>query len=125
MITIAVDFDGTMVEHKYPDVGQPVPGAVNILLEAIKRGARIILWTMRSGPELLDAVQYMERAGIPLFGINTCPGQESWTASPKACADLYIDDAAVGTPLRESFMANRPMVDWYKLEPMLWERMAQ
>lgn len=119
---IAVDFDGTIVEHQYPDIGRPVPGALNVLREAVLRGAKLILWTMRSGQELIDAVAYLDREGVPLFGINNNP-QTDWTTSPKAYAHLYIDDSAVGTPLRESFSSDRMMVDWAKLEPILWERM--
>ena len=47
--TIAVDFDGTCVEHDYPEVGLDVEGAVETLKELQSRGHRIILYTMRSG----------------------------------------------------------------------------
>lgn len=115
--TIAVDFDGTCVEHKFPDVGNDVPGAADTLRELVTNGHRLVLWTMRSdgqqhGDVLSDAVLWFERHGIILWGVNENPEQD-WSASPKAYAQVYIDDAALGCPLRESSeMRGRPFVDW-------------
>jgi hypothetical protein len=116
---ICVDFDGTIVEHRYPDIGAPVPGAIRWLKEFQAAGAKLILWTMRSdGREdgqnpLAEAVDYCRKNGVEFWGINTNPEQIGWTSSPKAYAPLYIDDAAFGCPLRESArVGGRPMVDW-------------
>lgn len=115
---IAVDFDGTCVTHEYPKVGRFI-GAEGVLLDLVKAGHKLILWTMRSGQPLADAVEWFEAAGIPLFGVNENPQQKEWTASPKAYANLYIDDAALGIPLLGGLTGERPFVDWVKVRGML------
>lgn len=72
---------------------------------------RLILWTMRSGAELDAAVAYLTANGIELWGVNRNPEQGSWSASPKAYAAYYVDDAAIGCPLVFQESA-RPWVDW-------------
>lgn len=120
MNTVCVDFDGTVVTHEYPEVGQEVPNAVKVLKALEQKGVRIILWTMRHGDELQDAVRWYEDRGIELFGVNRNPEQGEWTDSPKAYAQLYIDDAAFGCPLRENpQIGGRPFVDWYVVEEVL------
>lgn len=110
---IAVDFDGTCVDHRYPDVGADAPQAVKVLqvLSGVM-GVKLILWTMRSGDKLADAAAWFSAREIPLFGINCNPEQLTWTSSPKAYAQLYIDDAAFGAPLIEPASFHRPCVDW-------------
>ena len=61
---IAVDFDGTVVKHAYPEVGADVPGAVDALYTLVNAGCKLILWTMRSGQYLDDAVKWFEDRGI-------------------------------------------------------------
>jgi hypothetical protein len=114
---ICVDFDGTVVEHKYPDVGRDVPDAVRVLQLLQEYGVKLILWTMRSGEFLQDAVNWFAENDIALWGVNENPEQKEWTDSPKAYAPLYIDDAALGCPLTESKeMGARPYVDWVFVE---------
>jgi hypothetical protein len=123
-LTIAVDFDGTCVTHEFPRVGRDV-GAVPVLLDLVKSGARLILWTMRSdgrddgGNYLTDAVNWFKEHGIPLFGVNENPEQKSWTGSPKCYAQIYIDDAAFGCPLKMGFPDERPFVDWRAVRAVL------
>jgi trehalose-6-phosphatase len=114
---ICVDFDGTIVDHRYPSIGQPAPGAIHWLNDWIKAGGRIVLFTMRSGAPLDDAVAFIRAQGISLHGINHNPDQASWSSSPKAYAHIYIDDAAFGCPmiLPEGF--NRSCVDWAVVGP--------
>lgn len=120
---ICVDFDGTIVEHRFPDIGEPVPGALEWMRRWQQAGAKLILWTMRSdgdrnGPVLTAAVEYCRRGGVEFWGINTNPAQSDWTSSPKAYAHIYVDDAAFGCPLRESKRAGgRMMVDWGVVGP--------
>lgn len=111
-IVIAVDFDGTVVDHRYPDVGADAPGAVEVLQALIENGARIILWTMRSGPHLADAMAWFADHNIPLYGVQRNPSQDAWTDSPKAYAHVYIDDAAYGCPKVHPEGFSRPCVDW-------------
>ena len=107
---IAIDFDGTIVEHKYPAIGAPVRGAIETIKDLQARGHRIILWTMRSGKELENAVVYLQENGILPWGVNQNPEQD-WSDSPKAYAQIYIDDAALGCPLEKKGF-DRPMVYW-------------
>lgn len=111
---IAIDFDGTCVGHLYPDVGPDVPGAVSTLKQFIEDGHRLILYTMRSGQHLQDAVNWGLSRGIDWWAVNTNPDQHTWSTSPKVYANLYIDDAALGCPLRDhpSAHVTRPCVDW-------------
>ena len=109
---IAVDFDGTCVEHKYPDIGLNVPGAVTALKELATSGHKLILYTMRSGEELDAACKWFFENEIPLWCANANPMQSEWTLSPKVYAHKYIDDAAIGCPLRPGIQGTRPMVDW-------------
>lgn len=111
---VAIDFDGTIVTHDYPKIGSPVPGAIMSMRKLLRQGNKLILWTMRSGEQLEEAVRYLERNGIPLYGVNSNPSQHTWTSSPKAYAQYYIDDAALGVPLIYP-ESGRPFVDWSKL----------
>lgn len=123
-LTIAVDFDGTCVTHEYPKVGREI-GAAPVLLDLVKAGHRLILYTMRSDGRddglnpLSDAVKWFREHGIPLFGVNENPEQKSWTSSPKVYANLYIDDAALGTPMKPGLPDERPFVDWRAVRAML------
>lgn len=90
---IAVDFDGTCVKHRYPMVGEDVDGAVSVLKELVRKGHKIILYTMRSGDTLDDAISWFIDNDIELWGINRNPEQYGWSSSPKVFANLYIDDA--------------------------------
>jgi len=117
---IAVDFDGTCVTHDYPYVGQDI-GAQSVLRKLVKNGHQLILWTMRSEKELDDAVAWFKQNEIPLYGIQRNPTQGTWISSPKAYAQLYIDDAALGCPLiQDTGVSNRPFADWEAIEEWLF-----
>ena len=117
---IGVDFDGTIVTHEYPDIGEPVPLALATMHELSEKGHQLILWTMRSDEYLDEAVKYVEKNGITLFGINKNPEQHTWTNSPKAYCQLYIDDAALGCPLTfYPGTGKRPFVNWVKVREFL------
>ena len=119
---IAVDFDGTCVTHEYPRVGKDI-GAVPVLKKLIDSGHHLILNTMRSGKELVDAVQWFADNDIPLYGANENPTQKEWTLSPKVYAHLYIDDAALGCPLKfDRAVSSRPFVDWEVVDTYLGSR---
>ena len=134
--TIAIDFDGTLVAHEFPEIGAPAQGAFYWVRRWQEAGARILLWTMRSdgrtgtgrenGPMLTEAVAFCRQHGIEFDGINTNPGQESWTTSPKAYANLYVDDAGFGCPLRPNPKAGgRPIVDWEIVGPRVLAMIPQ
>jgi hydroxymethylpyrimidine pyrophosphatase-like HAD family hydrolase len=97
-IKIAVDFDGTIVEHAYPDIGKEKLFAFRTLKELEKKGARLILWTFRTGKELDAAIEYCRNNGIEFYAVNKNYPEEIFdnTVSRKIDADLYIDDKNIG-----------------------------
>lgn len=115
---IAVDFDGTCVTHEYPEIGKEI-GAVPVLKKLLEKQHQLILWTMRSGKCLERAIGWFEENEIELFGANENPLQDSWTTSPKAYAELYIDDMAMGAPLMADELSERPYINWRRVEGIL------
>ena len=96
---IAVDFDGTIVEHKYPEIGKEVMFAFNTLRALQEQGHQLILWTYRSGQELDEAVEYCRRNGIEFYAINSSYPEEEFDEdydSRKIDADIFIDDRNIG-----------------------------
>ena len=124
---IVIDFDGTCVTHEYPAIGREI-GATMVLRDIVDAGNRLILFTMRCNDKkknnrtLEDAVGWFKERDIPLFGIQTNPEQSCWTSSPKACGELYIDDAALGCPLIIPESGERPYVDWKTVRKLLEEK---
>lgn len=116
--TIAIDFDGTVVTHEYPHIGEDA-GAVPVLKELVANQNRLILYTMRSGRLLEKALQWFADREIPLWAVNSNPEQEKWTASPKVHANLYIDDSALGCPIKIVDSSPRPVADWVKIREQL------
>ncbi len=100
MITkkIAVDFDGTIVENKYPDIGEEQLFAFATLKELQKQGHRLILWTYRSGKSLFEAINYCKENGVEFYAINKNYPEEKFddSISRKIDADIYIDDKNIG-----------------------------
>lgn len=132
---ICIDFDGTCVTHEFPSIGKDI-GAISVLKELVKNNHKLILFTMRSnmkdvksldynihsqsGNYLDEAVQWFKNNKIPLYGINVNPDQITWTESPKAYGQLYIDDAALGIPLKYNVnISGRPFVDWEEVYKLL------
>jgi hypothetical protein len=97
-IKIAVDFDGTIVDHEYPGIGKEKLFAFQTLKELEKLGARLILWTFRTGKVLDEAVEYCRKNGIEFYAVNKNYPEEIFdeTVSRKIDADIYIDDKNIG-----------------------------
>ena len=92
---IAVDFDGTIVEHAYPQIGRPIPFAIDVLKKLQQEGhLLLILWTVREGDLLQAAIDYCMSKGLELYAINSnYPEIEINSNGPrKIVADIYIDD---------------------------------
>lgn len=126
-LIIGCDFDGTCVGHMYPNIGKDI-GAVPVLKKIVANGHRIMLWTLRGnkpvhGRDTLgEAVKWYADNGIPLWGINENPAQKAsrWTNSYKQEADIFIDDVALGCPLKyDSTISSKPFVDWERVEEWL------
>jgi hydroxymethylpyrimidine pyrophosphatase-like HAD family hydrolase len=91
---IAVDFDGTIVEHRYPSIGKDMPDSFIILKKLKSEGHILILWTYRSGDELKEALKYCKKNGLEFYAVNNNSNDEEFEPdkSRKIYADLYIDD---------------------------------
>lgn len=95
---IAVDFDGTLVEHKYPEIGAKKLFAFETLRELQKRGDFLTLWTYRSGKLLDEAVEFCRKNGVEFYAVNKNYPEEEFDEtqmSRKIDADVYIDDRNV------------------------------
>ena len=95
---IAVDFDGTIVEHKYPEIGKEQLFAFETLKQLIKQKHQVILWTYRAGKELDEAVEFCRENGVEFFAVNKNYPEEHYDGyiSRKIDADVYIDDRNIG-----------------------------
>ena len=110
---IAVDFDGTIVQHKYPAIGKEIPFAIETLKLIQAKGHQLILWTYRSGKELEDAIKFCNDRGLTFYAVNNNFEDEEFdsTYSRKIYADIYIDDRnLLGIP------------EWEKINQLLIEK---
>lgn len=96
--TIAIDFDGTIVEHDFPRIGKEMLFAISTLKALQNKGHRLILWTYRYGKTLDEAVEYCRKNGLEFYAINKSYPEEVFdgTESRKINADIFIDDRNVG-----------------------------
>lgn len=99
-MTIAVDFDGTIVTDEYPQIGKEMPFATETLKMLIRDQHRLILWTVREGKTLDDAVNWCRERGVEFYAVNRdYPEEEIQNNnhySRKLKADLWIDDRNIG-----------------------------
>lgn len=94
---IAVDFDGTIVEHKYPTIGKDIPFAFDALKQLQNENHILILWTVREGELLQEAIDYCSKNGVTFFAHNSNFPEEIRSEAPrKLKADLFIDDRNFG-----------------------------
>ena len=92
---IAVDFDGTLCENKWPEIGRPNEELIHYLLDQKKQGAKLILWTCRAGKLLEAAVRWSSEQGLLFDAVNeNLPETFEWHGgdSRKIFAHEYIDD---------------------------------
>lgn len=93
---IAVDFDGTIVEHRYPDIGREKPFAIETLKKLANEQHRLILWTVRKGKLLQEAVDFCRTRGLDFYAVNRNFPEENEPEERKLRADLWIDDRNLG-----------------------------
>lgn len=95
---LAIDFDGTIVENRYPSIGKPMLFAFETLKKLQEKGFILILWTYRSGNKLDEAVEFCKKNGIEFYAINKSFPEEEYSnkMSRKINADIFIDDRNVG-----------------------------
>ena len=98
ILTIAIDFDGTIVENRYPKIGKPMLFAIETLKKLQEEGHQLILWTYRTGTELNEAVEFCNNKGIFFFAVNRSYPEEKYdnSLSRKIQADIFIDDRNIG-----------------------------
>lgn len=113
---IAVDFDGTIVENKFPEIGElKMIDDYNTTLDCLKnlqsKGCEIILWTCRCGKHLEEAVKFCSDRGFEFNAVNDDleyikeqykEGMDWWyknLTARKVYADIYIDDKAMNNML--------------------------
>lgn len=99
-MTIAVDFDGTIVEHRYPEIGKELPFATQTLRMLIEDRHKLILWSVREGKLLEEAVEWCRKRGVEFYAVNRDFPEEDLTKnqsfSRKLKADVWIDDRNIG-----------------------------
>ena len=113
-MTIAVDFDGTIVEHRYPEIGKERPFAIATLKRLQKERHLLILWSVREGKRLQEAVDYCRERGLEFYAVNKDYPEETQNHdhySRKLKADLFIDDRNIGG-----------LPDWGLIYRMITER---
>jgi hypothetical protein len=99
-MTIAVDFDGTIVEHRYPEIGEEIPFAIDTLKMLIRDRNQLILWTAREGKLLDDAILWCRERGVEFYAVNRDYPEETTGNNPyfsrKLKVDIFIDDRNLG-----------------------------
>ena len=116
-MTIAVDFDGTIVRHRYPEIGEELPFATQTLKMLIEDRHKLILWSVREGHLLDEAVEWCRERGVEFYAVNRDYPEEDITRnmhfSRKLKVDLWIDDRNVGG-----------LPDWGTIYRMVKERVT-
>ncbi|MCI1646796.1 MAG: hypothetical protein LKI39_11750 [Bacteroides sp.] len=113
---IAVDFDGTIVEHRYPKIGEEIPFATQTLRMLIAEKHQLILWTVREGDLLKEALDWCKERGVEFYAANRDYPEELETHkgfSRKVKADIFIDDRNLGG-----------LPDWGTIYRMINERLS-
>lgn len=98
-MVFAVDFDGTLCENNYPNVGEPKLEVINKVKELQSKGHTVILWTCRENIDLIPALEFLEKMDLHFSHINCNPQFRIEQFDGKDCrkigADFYIDDKAL------------------------------
>ena len=113
-MTIAVDFDGTIVEHRYPKIGEEIPFATETLKILAQERHKLILWTVREGELLEEAIEWCRQRGVFFYSVNKDYPEEEKSHngfSRKLKADLFIDDRNLGG-----------LADWGTIYQMIHEQ---
>lgn len=115
-MTIAIDFDGTIVEHRYPQIGNEIPFATDTLKMLINDRHRLILWSVREGKLLEEAVEWCRQRGVEFYAVNKDYPEEETAHrnfSRKIKADIFIDDRNLGG-----------LPDWGEIYRMIREKLT-
>ena len=127
---IAVDFDGTIVEDAYPEIGKPKQFAFAALKE-LQKTNQLILWTCREGRFLQDAVEFCKQNGVVFYAVNknypeeVC--QDNGNFMRKIDADVFIDDRNIGgfpgwSAVYQQLSGDAQIVDTPKKRKWFWQK---
>ena len=122
-LKLAIDFDGTLCLHRYPNIGEPLVEGIEWLKQLRSRGAKLFLDTMRSGKELEEAINWCKSYGLEFDSIGPEASQMRWTSSPKCHADYGIDDRSNLDVLYDDL--NRAYINWDSLIPKFENRLRK
>ena len=118
MSVIAVDFDGTIVRHDFPEIGPEVPGALAVLDDLHEAGHTLLLHTARTEEYLFKAEEWCRAVGIHFDNYQDFIMNASWGHNNrKIAADYFIDDRGAGVPLNHD-----NTVDWVEIRKDLVRR---
>lgn len=117
-IRIAIDFDGTVVRHRFPEIGEEVPESARVIRRLSDAGHLLLLWSCRSGRFHDDAMAWLRSRDLRLQVCEWCPPVVAYRP-PKMVADIYLDDRSLGVPLTTE---DDPVVDWLAVERLLEQR---
>ncbi len=127
-MTIAVDFDGTIVQDRYPEIGSEYPFAIQTLKMLLEEGHQLILWTVREGKTQEEAVEWCRQRGIEFYAVNKDFPEEdvekNTSYSRKLKADVFIDDRNVGG-IPDWGMIYQMIHDGKTYEELLLENLGQ
>jgi len=120
---IAIDFDGTVVRNRFPEMGKVVPYARESLVRLVKDENKLILYSMRENEQLQASVELLKSLGISLWGINNNPAQKYWAPEArKVHADIVISVHNAAAPIVDDVFinakgkeVNKPYLDWMVL----------
>ena len=113
---IAVDFDGTLCENAYPEIGHPKYAVINYVRRQKMQGAKLILWTNRSGVCLQEAIRWCKQFGIVFDAINeNIPEMVEFFNGDcrKVFANEYLDDRAIPLPVERSLAEDQCRAFYY------------
>jgi hydroxymethylpyrimidine pyrophosphatase-like HAD family hydrolase len=128
MLKIAVDFDGTIVEDRYPGIGKPQLFVFETLKALQQQQYQLILWTVREGQSLQEAVDFCKKHGVEFYAVNKNYPEEELEPgqSRKLIVDFFIDDRNIGGFLGWSkvweLLGNNP-VEYTLPKKSFWEKL--
>lgn len=113
---IACDFDGVCVSHRFPEIGKTIPDAV-YYLKRLAEFHFIVLWTARIGFDVQEAMDWFKEHEIPLYGVLSFPEEMHRPHSRKIDAQVFIDDKALGVPLKaDPYVEDGWILNWSQID---------
>ena len=116
---IAVDFDGTLVEDKWPEIGKPNKDMFEFLKYLQKEhNIKLILWTSRTDRHLVNAIEFCKAQGMEFDAINeNIPEVKAFTGGDtrKVYADIYLDDKSIPAIQAPIYWVHKLNLSWMEV----------